>query len=77
MAWFAGSVKLDWTPDPVQFVESANQIGEATQSILNQDIEKLLTLPDESQKIILTNLELDAYVARVGTVHSHVSKSFL
>jgi hypothetical protein len=55
MAWFAGSVKLDWTPDPVKLLDSANQIGEATENILENEPEKLRTLSDESQKIILTN----------------------
>lgn len=54
MAWFAGSVKVDWTPDPVGLLEVANRIGEAAETVIANET-RLRTLPEESQKIILTN----------------------
>lgn len=55
MAWFAGSVKLDWTPDPTELLQSANQISEATGTIIEKNVKKLRTLSEERQKIILTD----------------------
>jgi len=55
MAWFAGSVKIDWTPNPAGLLQSANQISEAAETLIEKKVKKLRTLPDESQKIILTN----------------------
>jgi DNA modification methylase len=55
MAWFAGSVKLDWTPDPAALLTAAQQIGAAAERAIDQPSEPLQTLPEESQKIILAN----------------------
>ncbi|HEY9617377.1 MAG TPA: DNA methyltransferase [Microcoleaceae cyanobacterium] len=55
MAWFAGSVKLDWTPDPDQLLEIAETIGLATTQAIAQSSEALRTLPEESQQVILKN----------------------
>jgi 16S rRNA G966 N2-methylase RsmD len=55
MAHFAGSVKLDWTPDPKELLNTATQIGEITQVLLERNMRKLRNLPEESQKIILKN----------------------
>jgi hypothetical protein len=55
MAWFAGSVKLDWTPDPAELLQSAHQISEVAKILIEKKTKRLRTLPDESQKIILTN----------------------
>lgn len=55
MAWFAGSVKLDWTPDPEQLLEIAETIGTATEQAIAQAPEPLRTLPEQSQKVILKN----------------------
>ncbi|WP_432813127.1 DNA methyltransferase [Pantanalinema sp. GBBB05] len=55
MAWFAGSVKLDWTPDPDRLLELAEKIGRATEQAIAQSAEPLRTLPAESQKVILKN----------------------
>lgn len=55
MAWFAASVKLDWTPDPTELLQSANQISEAAETIIDKKVKTLRTLSEESQKIILTN----------------------
>jgi hypothetical protein len=54
MAWFAGSVKLDWTPDPTELLHSANQIGEVSRTIAEREA-NLRKLPEECEKIILTN----------------------
>ena len=53
MAQFAGSVKLDWTPDPDQLLASAQRIAAVTQRILEQEGDRLRPLPEESQKILL------------------------
>jgi hypothetical protein len=55
MAWFAGSVKLDWTPNPDEFIAIASRIAEATEKTLKRKPVSLRTLPEESEKIILTN----------------------
>ncbi|MGI0487911.1 DNA methyltransferase [Pantanalinema rosaneae CENA516] len=55
MAWFAGSVKLDWTPDPDQLLAIAETVGIATEQAIAQSPESLRTLPEESQKVILKN----------------------
>jgi len=55
MAWFAGSVKLNWTPDPDSFLAIASRIAEATEKTLKRKPTNLQTLPEESEKIILTN----------------------
>lgn len=54
MAWFAGSVKVDWTPDPMELLESAQQIGELA-AIALQTTPHQRELPEEKQKIILKN----------------------
>lgn len=54
MAWFAGSVKLDWSPDPIELRRVANQIGEAAGAAIEQE-PTLRNLPDESQKVVLAN----------------------
>lgn len=55
MAQFAGSVKLNWTVNPTALLRSASQIRDAAETLIEQNIEPLRTLPEESQKIILTN----------------------
>jgi hypothetical protein len=55
MAWFAGSVKLDWTPEPDGLLEMAARIGESTRTVIEQEIEPLRSLPEDSQKILLAN----------------------
>jgi hypothetical protein len=55
MAWFAGSVKLDWTPDPTELLQSAHQISDAAGTIIGKKVKTLRTLSEESQKIILTD----------------------
>jgi 16S rRNA G966 N2-methylase RsmD len=55
MAWFAGSVKLNWTPDPDTLLAIASRIAEATEKMLKRKPATLQTLPEESEKIILTN----------------------
>ncbi|MFM7529166.1 MAG: DNA methyltransferase, partial [Nodosilinea sp.] len=55
MAWFAGSVKLDWTPDPTELVDSAHEISKAAKTLIEKKVKKLRTLSDDGQKVILTN----------------------
>lgn len=53
MAQFAGSVKLDWSPDPDELLKSADRIAIATQQVLAQEPDELQTLPAESESILL------------------------
>jgi DNA methylase len=53
MAQFAGAVKLDWTPDPDQLLAAAQRIAAKTEAILTQEGDRLRSLPEESQKILL------------------------
>lgn len=55
MAWFAGSVKLDWTPDPTDLVDAAHEISEAAKTLMERNVKQLRTLSDDGQKVILTN----------------------
>jgi hypothetical protein len=55
MGWFAGSVKLDWTPDPATLLQSAQHIGETAQTLIEQGVNELRALPEEGQTLILTN----------------------
>ncbi len=53
MAWFAGSTKLDWRPQPKQLLASAQQIAEVAEPLLTQ--QPWRTLPADSQQIMLKN----------------------
>lgn len=55
MAWFAGSVKLDWTPDPDRLLQVAQQVAELAEEVLEQAGDPLRTLPPDSQQMILAN----------------------
>lgn len=55
MAWFAGSVKLDWSLEPSQLRAIAQQIAEAAETQISQPAETLRTLSEASQKLILAN----------------------
>lgn len=55
MAWFAGSVKLDWTPDPAVLIDTAHHISEVANMLIAKDVQPLRTLSAESQKMILAN----------------------
>ncbi len=55
MAWFASSVKLDWTPDSTELLYAAHQVSETALTIIEKNFKKLRTLPEESRKIILAN----------------------
>lgn len=55
MAWFAGSIKLDWTPNPTGLLETAQQIGATAELLMEREAETLRTLPEASQNIILAN----------------------
>lgn len=54
MAWFAGSVKLDWTPSPQALLTNAEQIGDAAYAQLKQE-EALRSLAPEAEQVILAN----------------------
>jgi DNA methylase len=53
MAWFAGSTKLDWTPDPGELVKQAQKIAHAAAIDLRHD--NLRCFPEESEQILLKN----------------------
>lgn len=55
MAWFAGSTKLDWTPDPAMLLHQARKIAEAAQQQIEQTGAVLYALPEESEKVLLKN----------------------
>ncbi len=55
MAWFAGSVKLDWTPNPAGLLATAQEIGATAEALMEQETASLRTLPEASQDIILAN----------------------
>lgn len=55
MAWFAGSVKLDWSPDPHDLLQAAYRLGDRTAPLLDPVPQALRTLPEEAQKILLRN----------------------
>ncbi len=55
MAWFAGSTKLDWTPDPAQLLHQADQIAQTAQSQISQVGSDLYALPEASEKVLLKN----------------------
>lgn len=53
MAWFAGSVKSDWSPDPEALLEAAERIGEATERTIVQTGDNWRVLSDESEALLL------------------------
>lgn len=55
MAWFAGTVKLDWSVDPDELLRHAHQIAEATETILDRADDPLQTLSDDRFKLLLKN----------------------
>ena len=55
MAWFAGTVKLDWSPDPDELLRHADQIAKATEKMLDRTDESLETLPEERFNLLLKN----------------------
>ncbi|NDJ18303.1 DNA methyltransferase [Myxacorys almedinensis] len=68
MAWFAGSVKLDWTPDPERLLQHAEKIGAIARATIDETqsgkaslggshphAKAPRTLPEESQKLLLKN----------------------
>lgn len=55
MAWFAGTVKLDWTPDPGQLLDCAEHISQVASQLIDNPPSPLRTLTEESQKLILKN----------------------
>lgn len=80
MAWFAGSVKLDWTLDPDQLLESARRIGEIAHTQI-ASTDTLRSLPPESQKIILANsispLPLHKTLILLEQIQSHADQPHL
>ncbi|MBD2325424.1 DNA methyltransferase [Alkalinema sp. FACHB-956] len=54
MAWFAGSVKLDWTPDPAELRHQAEQIADRATAQLQQETQ-LRELSEEASKLLLKN----------------------
>ncbi|MGV0026450.1 DNA methyltransferase [Phormidesmis priestleyi] len=66
MAWFAGTVKVDWTPDADQLLRHAHQIAEKTYELLNHPEEGLrsaeadISLRSASADISLRSLPDDS-----------------
>jgi SAM-dependent methyltransferase len=79
MAWFAASVKLDWTPDPIALLQTAKQIGERAQAAIANYNGNLCQLPPESQQVILTNsispLPLHKTLILLQQIDLHASRS--
>lgn len=55
MAWFAGSVKLDWTPDPDGLLKVAQQVAIAAQAQIDREPEPLRKFSEASEKLLLKN----------------------
>jgi hypothetical protein len=56
MAWFASSVKTDWSPDPSALVDVAQQISMVAAPLITETGEPpWRTLPADRQKLVLTN----------------------
>jgi SAM-dependent methyltransferase len=55
MAWFAGTVKLDWTPNPDALMATAEKIAQNAEKAISKRSNELLSLPEESQKLLLKN----------------------
>jgi hypothetical protein len=55
MAYFAGLVKIDWTPDSTGLMNQAYQICDLTQTLIDTNDSPLRSLPDESLKLIVNN----------------------
>lgn len=56
MAWFAGSVKTDWTPDPSGLVDTAQQISIAAAPLMAETRESHWhTLSADRQRLVLSN----------------------
>jgi len=53
MAQFAGSVKVDWTPDPAAMIEQAQQIALESDQVLAGEGDHYRKLSEESDKILL------------------------
>lgn len=83
MAWFAGTVKLDWTPNPDALVKVAQDIGTSTSAMIaefEQSDRPFRTLPEESQKILLQNsispLPLHKTLILLDAIKCHVHPSY-
>lgn len=55
MAWFAGSVKLDWTPNPTELRDAAHHISETAKALIDRETKTFRTLSDDNQRVILAN----------------------
>lgn len=55
MAWFAGTVKTDWSPDPDSLLAQAEGIAAQAEQAIAQAADALQTLPEESFKLLLKN----------------------
>lgn len=54
MAWFAGTVKLDWSPNPEHLLTHAHSIAAIVQDRLTQETE-MRSLPQETLDLLLKN----------------------
>lgn len=55
MAWFAGSVKLDWTPSGLTLGRWAEKVGEMAETAIRQAGEPYRQLSPEREKLLLAN----------------------
>lgn len=55
MAWFAGTVKTDWSPDPDSLLAQATRIADQAEQAIAHTSDPLQTLPEESFKLLLKN----------------------
>jgi SAM-dependent methyltransferase len=55
MAWFAGSTKLDWTPDPDALRHQAKAIAQEAETDIRQAGDALRGFPADSEKLLLKN----------------------
>lgn len=55
MAWFAGTVKLNWSVDPDELLRHAHRIADAAEKILDRADDPLQTLPKDGLNLLIAN----------------------
>ncbi|MCY7324056.1 MAG: site-specific DNA-methyltransferase [Phormidesmis sp. CAN_BIN36] len=81
MAWFAGTVKLDWSLDPDELLRHADQIAKATEESLDRTEEPLQKLPDDRFNLLLKNsispLPLHKSLVLLEQIKQHADSPYL